>query len=179
MRVHELIAILQKMEPDAEIMVGSHTLKHNNSNHGKCSDPIGTWPAMAVEVGAFPHGGPLDQDHWVTIVASDVWGCTFVDSQGIKRRTPISAPSRPVNGPLRGPFRKVISKATDQYGARHETLECGHTVNSTQDFYNHTNALRRRCKHCLKENQSSTVDMRSLAKNLREMADAVEAAANE
>jgi hypothetical protein len=91
MRVHELIKILQKMEPDAEIMVGSHTLKHNNSNHGKCSDPIGTWPAMAVEVGVFTQGGPFDQDHWVTIVASDVWGCTFVDSQGISRRTPVKA----------------------------------------------------------------------------------------
>lgn len=91
MRVHELIAILQKMEPDAEIIVGSHTLKHNNSNNGKCSEPIGVWPAMAVEVGEFVHGGPLDQNHWVKIVASDVWGCTFVDSQGIKRRTPVKA----------------------------------------------------------------------------------------
>lgn len=92
MRVHELIEILQKMEPNAEIIVGSHTLKHNNSNHGKCNDPIGVWPAMAVDVGEFVEGGPLgDQNHWVKIVASDVWGQTFVDSQNIKRFKPVKA----------------------------------------------------------------------------------------
>lgn len=89
MRVHELIEILQKMEPNAEVTVGSHTLKHNNSNGGSCEEPIGVWPAMAVETGAFPFGGPFGEGSWVKLVASDVWGCTHVPSQGIKRLTPV------------------------------------------------------------------------------------------
>lgn len=107
MRVHELIEILKKMEPNAEIIVGSSTLKHNNSYHErKCSEPIGVWPAMAVDVGEFVHGGPLDQNYWVKIVASDVWGQTFVDSQGIKRFDPVTfhatirgVPANPVTDP--------------------------------------------------------------------------------
>ena len=75
MRVHELIKILEKMKPNAEIIVGSHTLLHQE---GKCNEPIGVWPAIAVDIGKFVEGGPVGNDHWVKIVASDAWGCTFV-----------------------------------------------------------------------------------------------------
>lgn len=89
MRVHELIEILQKMEPDAEVIVGSHILKHNNSNHGTCEEPIGVWPAMAVETGPFVFGGPFGEGSWVKFVAGDAWGCTHVPSQNIKRLSPV------------------------------------------------------------------------------------------
>jgi hypothetical protein len=86
MRVHELIEILRKMKPNAEIIVGSHTLVHME---GKCNDPIGVWPAIGVDIGNFVEGGPVGNDDWVKIVASDAWGCTFVESQGIKRFSPV------------------------------------------------------------------------------------------
>jgi hypothetical protein len=73
------------MEPSAEVIVGSHTLPHQE---GKCNDPIGVWPAIGVEQGNFVEGGPIGNDHWVKITASDAWGCTFVESQGIKKFTP-------------------------------------------------------------------------------------------
>ena len=44
MRVHELIEILKKMEPNAEIIVGSNTLLHPH-----CGQQIGVWPAIGVD----------------------------------------------------------------------------------------------------------------------------------
>lgn len=76
MKVHQLIEILKHVDPNAEIIVGSHTLKHPS-----CDNPVGVWPAFAVETGEFVHGGPLgDQNNWVKIRASDVWGCTHFQS---------------------------------------------------------------------------------------------------
>lgn len=72
MRVNDLIKILQACEPEAEVIVGSHTLPHSG-----CTSPIGVWPAFGVEVGEFVHGGPLGQNKWVKTVASDVWGLSL------------------------------------------------------------------------------------------------------
>ena len=113
MRVHELIEILKKMEPNAEIIVGSNTLAHPS-----CKDPIGVWPAIGVDTGEFVHGGPLgDQNHWVKVVASDAWGCTFVESQGIKRFTPLTAYAT-VKGIAADP-------ATDPYWYTRHLETCG------------------------------------------------------
>jgi hypothetical protein len=80
MKVHELVEILKMCEPNAEVIVGSHTLKHPS-----CKEPIGTWPAFAIDVGEFVHGGPLgDQNHWVKIVASDAWGCCIFEKKNIR-----------------------------------------------------------------------------------------------
>ncbi len=91
MKVHELIEILKQCEPQAEVIVGSHTLKHPS---GK--GPVGVWPACEVETGEFPHGGPFeDQRNWVKVTASDAWGCSFFKPAGIQRWP---ADIRPVRG---------------------------------------------------------------------------------
>lgn len=76
MKVHQLIEILKHCDPNAEVIVGSHTLEHPS-----CKIPIGVWPAFAVEKGEFVHGGPLgDQNNWVKVTASDAWGCVHFQS---------------------------------------------------------------------------------------------------
>lgn len=91
MKVHELIEILKQCEQNAEVIVGSHTLKHPS-----CKEPIGTWPAFAIDTGKFIHSEPLsDQNYWVKIVASDAWGCCIFERDNIRR---LPGDIRPVRG---------------------------------------------------------------------------------
>jgi len=70
-KVHQLIEALQKFDPNAEVICGSHTLKHPS-----CNNVVGVWPAFGLETGEFVHGGPLgDQNKWVKVIISDAWGC--------------------------------------------------------------------------------------------------------
>lgn len=143
MKVHELIEILKQCEPNAEVIVGSHTLPHSS---GK--GPIGVWPAFEVETGEFPHGGPFnDQNHWVKVAASDAWGCCHFKPGGIRVIRTIDKPKK------LGPLRKIVSEGVNEHGCQTETLECGHTILRKQDIIGYTNAYRRRCRHCLKEKQ--------------------------
>ena len=47
-----------------------------------------------------------------------------------------------------GPLRRVVDEFNDDNGVHRERLECGHVINRKQDIYGHTNAYRRRCRHC-------------------------------
>lgn len=47
-----------------------------------------------------------------------------------------------------GPLRRVVSEGVNEHGVQTETLECGHTIHRKQDAFGHTNAYRRRCRHC-------------------------------
>lgn len=55
------------------------------------------------------------------------------------------------NGSSSGPLRKVMSEGVNEHGVQTETLECGHTIRRKKDLFGHTNAFRRRCRHCKKE----------------------------
>lgn len=46
------------------------------------------------------------------------------------------------------PLRAVVSEGVNEHGTQTETLECGHVVHRKQDAFGHTNAYRRRCRHC-------------------------------
>ena len=76
MKVRQLLEELQKLDPNAEVICGSHTLPHPG-----CKNPVGVWPAFGIANGEFVHGGPLgDQNNWVKIVVSDAWGfCVRVE----------------------------------------------------------------------------------------------------
>jgi len=54
------------------------------------------------------------------------------------------------NGSKSGPLRKIVS--TDYRGGiPWETLECGHEQAAKRDLMGFTNAVRRRCHYCAKE----------------------------
>lgn len=69
------------------------------------------------------------------------------------------------------PLRKIVGiehvPLTDIHGneyvndfgetpqVRKERLECGHLINIKQDIYGETNAYRRRCRDCRKENENT------------------------
>lgn len=61
------------------------------------------------------------------------------------------------SGTALGPLRKVVTEGVNEYGGQTETLECGHTINRKKDHVGYTNAFRRRCRHCMKENQPPAV----------------------
>jgi hypothetical protein len=48
----------------------------------------------------------------------------------------------------KGPLRRVVSEGFNEHGSQIEHLECGHVVHRRQDAFGHTNASRRRCRHC-------------------------------
>ncbi len=48
----------------------------------------------------------------------------------------------------RDPLRKIV-----KYSHGYETLECGHVQLPRRDFVGLTNAVRRRCKQCGKDQQ--------------------------
>jgi len=58
------------------------------------------------------------------------------------------------------PLRKIVDRpmvsigndGETEYFMRKELLECGHIVSPKQDIYGPTNAARRRCPQCHKEN---------------------------
>jgi len=52
-----------------------------------------------------------------------------------------------VRGEL-GPLRRVVREWNNEHGVQVETLECGHVIHRKQDAFGHTNARRRRCRHC-------------------------------
>ena len=49
------------------------------------------------------------------------------------------------------PLRRVVDTFNDENGVQVERLECGHVVHRRQDAYGHTNAARRRCRHCRRD----------------------------
>ena len=55
------------------------------------------------------------------------------------------------NGTQRGPLRKVVSEGVNAHGVETETLECGHVIRRKHDLMGPTNAYRRRCRKCKKE----------------------------
>lgn len=63
------------------------------------------------------------------------------------------------NGSANGPLRKIVEYQEIQVGrigtVIHELLECGHLVLPKQDIFGPTNAVRRRCRHCVKEREKS------------------------
>jgi hypothetical protein len=49
------------------------------------------------------------------------------------------------------PLRTIVNERNDEHGRIIEILECGHEQPQKQDIYGPTNALRRRCRRCLRE----------------------------
>lgn len=49
------------------------------------------------------------------------------------------------------PLRRIVSEGVNEHGVQTETLECGHTIHRKRDIYGHTNAYRRRCRHCRRD----------------------------
>ena len=47
-----------------------------------------------------------------------------------------------------GPLRRVVAEGVNEHGVQTETLDCGHVIHRKQDAFGHTNAYRRRCRHC-------------------------------
>ena len=60
------------------------------------------------------------------------------------------------SNPNRDPLRKIVSEYVGNFGRRMERLECGHEIAQRQDFMGPTNALRRRCHHCAREQREKT-----------------------
>ena len=55
----------------------------------------------------------------------------------------------------RGPLRKVTGYAINEYGGTVEVLECGHQQYPRQDRSGETNAYRRRCWRCRKNEETN------------------------
>lgn len=57
--------------------------------------------------------------------------------------------------PRKGPLRKVVGYeknffgTKNQYHSFYEKLECGHAQPIVRDCFGETNAVRRRCRKCL------------------------------
>jgi hypothetical protein len=74
--------------------------------------------------------------------------------------TPWASPAAPPRGSvrrrqtLRCPLRHIVGEGIDEHGVNIETLECGHVVRRRQDFIGETNAVRRRCRACLREGKA-------------------------
>jgi hypothetical protein len=60
---------------------------------------------------------------------------------------------------MNAPLRKIVDRpmvsigddGENEYFVRKELLECGHIVSQKQDIYGPTNATRRRCVQCEKD----------------------------
>lgn len=52
---------------------------------------------------------------------------------------------------LLAPLRRVIGEGVNEHGVETETLECGHVVRRKSDIIGPTNAYKRRCRFCRKE----------------------------
>ncbi len=50
----------------------------------------------------------------------------------------------------KAPLRKIVGYETNTLGLSYEILECGHRKRPRQDIYGETNAIRRRCKKCVR-----------------------------
>jgi hypothetical protein len=77
-----------------------------------------------------------------------------------RRKTP---PGALRSGAGKGPLRKVVGHKMVAVGSQgtevlHEELECGHTQPIKQDAFGPTNAVRRRCSRCRKEQETEEDD---------------------
>lgn len=55
------------------------------------------------------------------------------------------------NGSQSGPLRTIVAEGVNEQGVHTETLECGHVIRRKKDLFGYTNATRRRCRKCKKE----------------------------
>lgn len=58
------------------------------------------------------------------------------------------------NGSDGGPLRRVVESGHNTAGQRIETYECGHVCEAKRDLMGYTNAVRRRCWQCKKQEQT-------------------------
>ena len=52
------------------------------------------------------------------------------------------------------PLRKIVREFIGKHGVQKEELECGHVVNRKSDIYGPTNAYRRRCSQCARDDEA-------------------------